>query len=133
MLSQPPLPPNARGDRTRGWILNVSSAYGFIGQTSLPAYVPSKHAVIGITRQMAANYASHKIHVNSVCPGFVATPLVANLMPTPAHEAALKGLSPWNALGTCEDVADAAAWLCSDEAAFVTGHALSVDGGMTIV
>lgn len=65
---------------------------------------------------MAANYAAVRIHVNSVCPGFVATPLVTNLMPTPAHEAALAALSPWNALGTVEDIANAALFLCTEEA-----------------
>ncbi len=71
MLAQEPRAPNARGDRPRGWIINTASMLGLIGLSNGPCYVPTKHAVVGITKQVAIDYAKDRIHCNALCPGFV--------------------------------------------------------------
>jgi NAD(P)-dependent dehydrogenase (short-subunit alcohol dehydrogenase family) len=71
MMEQEPRQPNARGDRTRGWIINTASMLGLIGLHHTPCYVPAKHAVVGMTRQIAIDYAKDRIHCNCLCPGFV--------------------------------------------------------------
>jgi len=68
-LNQEPLPPNSRGDRTRGKIINMASIAGFVGVLGSPSYTTSKHAVVGLTKQIAVDYASDKIHCNAICPG----------------------------------------------------------------
>ncbi|KAM0723572.1 hypothetical protein Q7P37_000559 [Cladosporium fusiforme] len=131
MMEQEPREPNARGDRTRGWIINAASIAGVVGHAGAPGYTASKHAVVGMTKQMALDYAQDRIHINSVNPGFVHTPMIAHYTSTQEMEDRLAGTHPWNALGRPEDIADAALFLASDEAAWVTGHTLVVDGGYT--
>ena len=92
MLEQEPRAPNARGDRTRGWIINTASMLGLIGLAKGPCYVPCKHAVVGITRQVAIDYAKDRIHCNCLCPGFVKSAMIDTLIPTDEHE---KGLGEW--------------------------------------
>ena len=67
-LSQEPFPASARGDRTRGWIINIASTGGLIALGGAPSYTTSKHAVVGLTKQIAVDYAKDRIHCNSVCP-----------------------------------------------------------------
>lgn len=86
-----------------------------MGHANLPAYVPSKFAVVGMTKQMALDYAKDRIHVNAICPGFVRTPLIETFTSSELATKALESLHAWNALGRPEDVADAALFLCSDE------------------
>jgi len=131
MLEQEPREPNARGERTRGWIINTASMLGLIGLANAPCYVPSKHAVVGITKQVAIDYAKDRIHCNALCPGFVKSSMIESLIPTDEHEKGLAGLHPWGVLGRPEDVADAALFLASDEAAWVTGLPMTIDGGFT--
>ena len=69
MLNQEPLPANGRGDQTRGWIVNMASILGNVALTGAPSYTVSKHAVMGITKQVAVDYAKDRIHCNSICPG----------------------------------------------------------------
>jgi NAD(P)-dependent dehydrogenase (short-subunit alcohol dehydrogenase family) len=71
MLTQEPRAPNARGDRTRGWIINVASMLGFIRLANRSCYVSAKHTVVGITRQVAIDYAKDRIHCNAMRPSFV--------------------------------------------------------------
>ena len=68
---QEPQAPNACGDRTRGWIINTASILGLIGLENGPCYAQAKHAVVGITRQVAIDYAKDRIHCNALCPDFV--------------------------------------------------------------
>lgn len=128
----------------RGRIVNVASTAGLVGSGGGPAYTASKHGVVGLTRQLAIDQAPRGITVNALCPGVVATGLRANSTrilgddaPTVmggvgADEAALQALVPAGRRGTLEEVAAAAAFLASEEATYVTGHTLVVDGGWTV-
>ncbi|KAH9837520.1 Enoyl-(Acyl carrier protein) reductase [Teratosphaeria destructans] len=131
MLAQEPRQPNARGDRTRGWIVNAASIAGVIGLKHAVAYTTSKHAVLGMTKQMALDYAQDKIHVNAVAPGFVKSPMIQHLTADAATHEALKSQHPWGELGHPDDVANAALFLVSEEAAWMTGHSMIIDGGYT--
>ena len=113
-----------------GAIVNTSSIAGLVGFVGQPAYVASKHGVIGLTRVTALEYAKEGIRVNAVCPGFIETPLMERIY---AQSPDLRGtaaeMEPVGRAGTPEEVAEAVVWLCSDKASFVTGHPMGVDGG----
>ena len=112
-----------------GAIVNTSSVAGLTGLSSA-AYTVSKHGVIGLTRRAAMEYAHVPIRVNAVCPGVIRTPMVANRFDqTPELEERWDKLHPLG-LGTAHQVAQAATWLCSDAASYVTGVAMPVDGGL---
>jgi NAD(P)-dependent dehydrogenase (short-subunit alcohol dehydrogenase family) len=119
----------------RGAIVNTASVSGLVGYRARPAYVASKHGVVGLTKAAALEYAQQGIRINAVCPGFIRTPLIERaLSQYPRDEAAkieqlIIGMEPVGRMGTSEEVAQTVVWLCSDEASFVTGHALAVDGG----
>ena len=114
-----------------GAIVNTSSMAGLIGIGPNPAYVASKHGVVGLTKAVALAYAKRGIRVNAVCPGVIYTPLVKQLIDTyPDMETVVTGMNPMARLGSPEEVAQAVIWLCSDAASFITGHPLSVDGGL---
>ncbi len=114
-----------------GAIVNASSALGETGIWNMPAYVASKHAVIGLTRAAALDHAQQGIRVNAVAPGVIDTPMVRERIynADPEAEANLLSMHPIGRIGKPEEVAEAVAWLCSDAASFVTGTTLSVDGG----
>jgi NAD(P)-dependent dehydrogenase (short-subunit alcohol dehydrogenase family) len=112
-----------------GVIVNTSSEGGLVGTPMAGPYVAAKHAVIGLTRTAAGEYAMMNIRVNAVCPGTIATPMVLSL-PKEAQDM-LVAPQPLNRLGRPEEVAEAVVWLSSDRASFVTGIAMSVDGGAT--
>lgn len=113
-----------------GAIVNTSSIAGLTGLGSNPAYVSSKHGVIGLTKLAALEYARKGIRVNAICPAAIATPMVKGLVDAqPEMEAVVTSMQPMNRLGTPEEIAEAVVWLCSDAASFVTGHPLAVDGG----
>jgi NAD(P)-dependent dehydrogenase (short-subunit alcohol dehydrogenase family) len=113
-----------------GAIVNAGSVAGLVGAAAAPAYVASKHGVLGLTKSAALAYAQQGIRVNAVCPGFIDTPMVERLFAaSPERRAAMIGRHPIGRLGRVEEVAQAAVWLCSDEASFVTGSAMTVDGG----
>jgi NAD(P)-dependent dehydrogenase (short-subunit alcohol dehydrogenase family) len=117
-----------------GAIVNTASLAGLIGFPMNVAYSASKHAVIGITRTAALEYARSGIRVNAVCPAFVRTPMVDRLVAVGGPRMSLERLAtmqPMGRLGTVEEVAAAVIWLCSDAAAFITGIALPIDGGTT--
>lgn len=113
-----------------GSIVNTSSNYGLVGAGhGVNAYVASKHGVIGLTRAAALEYATKGIRVNAVCPGHVETPMTAGYLSDPDRRDEVLSRYPMGRLGTMEEVASTILWLCSDEASFVTGHAMAVDGG----
>lgn len=114
-----------------GAIVNCSSVAGLVGFPNLPAYVASKHGVVGLTKAAALDYATSGIRVNAVCPGVIATPMVERVTAGSAEaEAAYAAFQPLGRMGTSEEVAESVVWLCSDAGAFVTGHAMAVDGGL---
>lgn len=114
-----------------GSIVNISSILGHVGFGQAPAYVASKHGLLGLTKTAAIEYAEHGIRVNAVCPGFIETPMLEEAGITTEEETKqyIISLHPAGRLGKPREVADAIVWLASDEASFVTGHSLLVDGG----
>ena len=114
-----------------GSIVNMSSTAGLTGVGPNPAYVGSKHGVIGLTKAAALDYAKSGIRVNAVCPSAIHTPLVEHLTELyPDMEKVVIDTNPMARLGTPEEVAQAVVWLCSDAASFINGHPLSIDGGL---
>jgi NAD(P)-dependent dehydrogenase (short-subunit alcohol dehydrogenase family) len=115
-----------------GAIVNLSSVFGQAGAPGQAAYAASKHAVTGLTKSAALDYAWAGIRVNAVCPGAVRTPMLARAVGRePAIEKKLRGAHPMGRFAKPAEVANAVLWLCSDGASFVTGHELAVDGGFT--
>lgn len=112
-----------------GAIVNTASIAGLVGIPGNIGYVASKHGVVGLTRAAALEYASQGVRVNAVCPGYVDTPLIEALTSVPATHAAIEARHPQGRLGQPAEIADAVLWLCSDAAAFVNGHMLTIDGG----
>jgi NAD(P)-dependent dehydrogenase (short-subunit alcohol dehydrogenase family) len=114
-----------------GAIVNMSSVAGLVGFANLPAYVASKHGVVGLTKAAALEYAQKGIRVNAVCPGVIHTEMIDRVTgKDPAIEKQFVSLEPMGRMGTPEEIAEAAVWLCSKAASFVTGHTLAVDGGL---
>ncbi|MEZ4407989.1 MAG: SDR family oxidoreductase [Polyangiales bacterium] len=115
----------------RGAIVNNASILGTVGFATASAYVAAKHGVLGLTRTAAIEVAPAGVRVNAVCPGFIETPMLAHagLTTDPQARAMIEGLHPVKRLGRPEEVAAAVLFLCSDEASFVTGHPMLVDGG----
>ena len=112
-----------------GSIVNTSSAAGMIGTPKAPAYSASKHAVLGLTRSAAREYADQGIRVNAVCPGSVRTPMVtANLVNNPDVLAHIMDMQPSHRMAEPEEIAASVAWLCSDAASYVSGAGLLVAG-----
>ena len=112
-----------------GAIVNAASVAGLVGVKNNVAYVASKHGVVGLTKASALECAQAGIRVNAVCPGFIRTPIL-NLDGASEGESRYVSIEPMGRLGRPEEVAEAVVWLCSDAASFVTGHTMSVDGGM---
>src|SRR2546426_11158289 len=128
--------------RGRGRIINIASVAGVVGSGGGPAYVASKHGVVGLTRQLAITYAARGVTVNAVCPGAIATALRANstrilgkdapeMRGIGGDEAAVRAITPAGRRGTLEEVAAAACYLAGEEAAYVTGQTPVIDGGWT--
>jgi NAD(P)-dependent dehydrogenase (short-subunit alcohol dehydrogenase family) len=114
-----------------GSIVNVSSILGLVAEPTAVPYTAAKHGVAGLTKATAVGYASQGIRVNSVHPGYIDTPLLANL-PEPAYNG-LVSRHPIGRLGTSEEVAQVIGFLLSDAASFVTGSQYTVDGGYTSI
>lgn len=118
-----------------GAIVNTASVAGLVGAAKMPAYTASKHAVLGLTKAAALGYARQRIRVNAVCPGVIRTEMYerAAALREGLPPGTIENLHPVGRLGEAEEVAAVALWLCSDAASFVTGHAHTVDGGLTAV
>lgn len=116
-----------------GVIVNTASINGLVGNGAQPAYVAGKHGVVGLTRHGALRWARRGIRVNCVCPGVVETPMTEAVAANPEVRKIMEGMTPMGRMGRPEEIAAAVLWLCSDQASFVTGHALVVDGGATAV
>jgi NAD(P)-dependent dehydrogenase (short-subunit alcohol dehydrogenase family) len=114
-----------------GSIINISSTYGHEGAAGASVYVGSKHAVEGITKSVALEIAKSGIRVNGVAPGPTDTGMLTRLTGTPENKAALVRGVPMGRLGLSEELANAIVFIASDEASFITGHILNVDGGHT--
>lgn len=115
-----------------GAIVNCASVAGLGGFAGLPAYTASKHGVIGLTKTAALENAKAGIRVNAVCPGVIHTAMVDRVTGRDKEvEKAYIAMEPVGRMGRPEEVAEAVVWLCSDAASFVTGHAMTVDGGFT--
>lgn len=115
-----------------GAIVNTSSINGLTGNPSQPAYVSTKHGVIGLTRHGALKWAKQNIRVNCVCPGVIETAMTKAVASNPQYRAAMENLTPMGRMGQPEEISGAVLWLCSDQASFVTGHPLVIDGGATV-
>lgn len=116
-----------------GAIVNMASILGVVGFATAAAYTAAKHGVVGLTKVAAIEYATQGIRVNAVCPAFIATPMLerAGMLDNGERQAMIANLHPIKRLGTPEEIAAAVLWLCSEQASFVTGHAMLVDGGYT--
>jgi len=112
-----------------GSIINVSSTYGHEGAAGASVYVGSKHAVEGVTKSVALEVAKSGIRVNAVAPGPTDTGMLTRFTGTPENKAALVTTVPMARLGLSEELAKAIVFIASDEASFITGHVLNVDGG----
>ena len=113
----------------RGSIINISSTYGHEGAPGASVYVGSKHAVEGITKSVALETVISGIRVNVVAPGPIDTGMLTRFTRTPENKAALVTTVPMDRLGLPEEIANAIVFIASDEASFITGHVLNVDGG----
>ena len=113
-----------------GTIVNTASVAGLVGGTFGSAYYASKHGVVGLTKAAAVEYGGSAIRVNAVCPGVIRTEMAERLISGRKElESKIASLHPLGRLGTSEEVAETVIWLSSDEASFVTGQAIAVDGG----
>ncbi len=117
-----------------GAIVNNSSVAGLVGFAGIPAYTASKHGIVGLTKTAAIEYATQGIRVNAVCPGVIQTEMITRFTHgDPDAAAQLLHTEPIGRLGRPEEIADTVVWLCSEQASFVTGQALAVDGGFVAV
>src|SRR5262249_41939325 len=127
----------------RGRIINIASTAGIVGSGGGPAYTAAKHGVVGLTRQLAITYAKRGITINAICPGAIQTALRANSTRilgadapsmtggVGASDEAVRAVTPAGRRGTLAEVASAAVYLASEDASYVTGQTLVVDGGWT--
>ena len=118
-------------DRRFGRIIMISSILGLQGKRSAVAYTASKHGMMGLARALAAELGRDGITANAICPGYIRTDINLTLQQDEAYDAKVRAATPAGRWGLPQDVAQVAVFLASDAAAYVNGHALVVDGGMT--
>jgi NAD(P)-dependent dehydrogenase (short-subunit alcohol dehydrogenase family) len=118
--------------QTHGAIVNIASIYATFGSSAVPAYSASKGAIVQLTKSLAAAWGSEGIRVNAIAPGWIKTALSAPLFENEQHVASLSARTPLGRLGVSEDCGDVIAFLCTDEARYVTGATIPVDGGYII-
>lgn len=115
--------------RKQGKIINIASMLSYSGGITVPAYTASKHAIAGVTKALANEWAQHNIQVNAIAPGYFSTDNTAALQADSARNAAITARIPAGRWGEPEDLAGAAVFLASNAANYVNGHVLAVDGG----
>ncbi len=119
--------------RQSGAIVNISSMGGLVGLPSAMGYVTTKTALLGFTRSVAVDAGAHNVRCNAVCPGFIDTEMFRKVLAgDPARGAKIRGRIPMPRLGLAEDIANACVFLCSEQASYVNGQALAVDGGYSV-
>ncbi|KQQ86819.1 SDR family oxidoreductase [Massilia sp. Leaf139] len=122
------------GKQGSGAIVNLSSAFGTVGAPGQSVYAASKHALAGLTKSAALEHAKEGIRINALCAGAVRTPMLARAFTRePSLEKKLRAAHPMGRFAEPAEIANAVLWLCSDQSSFVTGHELSVDGGLTAI
>lgn len=116
-----------------GNIINIASVAGLRSAPMIAAYSATKHAVIGITKSAAVEYARQNIRINAVCPSFIDTDMVRRTLGLmdEKRQRTIVGANPMKRLGEVDEIANAIVWLASNESSFMTGHTMTLDGGMT--
>ena len=114
-----------------GAIVNNSSVAGLIGLATAPVYVASKHAVAGLTKSVALEYAKQNVRVNAVAPGAIETRMFRDFATAPEVRQMLESAHPIGRIGQPDEVASTVVWLCSNDASFITGQIFPIDGGYT--
>jgi NAD(P)-dependent dehydrogenase (short-subunit alcohol dehydrogenase family) len=120
-----------RAQGSGGVIINTASILGLVGTATSSAYVAAKHGVVGLTKVAAADHAEDDIRVNAVCPGYIETPMTEETMRRRGER--IMARVPMARMGKAGEIAEAAVWLCSPKASFVTGVSWAVDGGYTAI
>ena len=113
-------------------IVNTASVASFVAAAGMAAYVTSKHAVAGLTKSASLDFIPHGIRVNAVCPGFVETPMLAGAIATPESKSMIEGQAPIGRVAQPEEIAKAVLFLASEDAGYMVGALMQVDGGVTI-
>ena len=119
--------------RGGGVIINTASVMGVVAAPGGSAYVAAKHGVVGLTKAAAAEFSSHNIRINAICPGIIVTPLTAPILADEGRRAGGIARHPIGRLGEPREIADAMLWLASDRASFATGEVITIDGGWSAV
>jgi NAD(P)-dependent dehydrogenase (short-subunit alcohol dehydrogenase family) len=120
------------GQLQRGSIVNISSILGYTAHPTAGAYPAAKAGVLGITRTDAVAYGTDGIRINAICPGFIDTPLVKIAQEQGADYSKLLNTVPFHRMGTAEEVAEAAVWLVSERASYVSGIGMPVDAAWSV-
>lgn len=115
-----------------GAVVNMTSVGGLVGAPGIGPYVTSKHGIVGLTKTAALDYAAAGVRVNSIAPGATRTAMFTDWLPTPEQQREVAGAAPIARVAEPEEIVGAAAWLLSDDASFVTGTTLPVDGGYSV-
>jgi NAD(P)-dependent dehydrogenase (short-subunit alcohol dehydrogenase family) len=119
-------------EQGKGAIVNNASVAGLVGFQNSPAYVASKHGIVGLTKTTALEYIQKGIRVNAVCPGIISTPMIDRFTGKNKEiEKQFVSMEPIGRMGEPAEVANAVVWLCSNEASFISGHAMPIDGAWT--
>ncbi|WP_276256186.1 SDR family NAD(P)-dependent oxidoreductase [Halomontanus rarus] len=118
-------------EKSEGCIVNIASIYGLVGGPSAAAYSAAKGGVVNLTREVAIDYADRGVRVNSICPGFVETPMTDEYLKEEQFYNFVRDETPMGRIAQPEEIAGVASFLASDEASYVTGTNIPVDGGWT--
>jgi NAD(P)-dependent dehydrogenase (short-subunit alcohol dehydrogenase family) len=117
-----------------GVIINTASVAGLVGAPKHAIYGASKHAVIGLTKSAAAEYGKAGIRINAVCPGVIRTAMFERVVSQGlADEQGIRRVHPIGRIGEVAEISGAVLWMCSEQASFMTGHSMTIDGGMTAI